>query len=144
MSWGKIEGFQRKRKEFGMRIKPDFRFIKGSVVVLKVTCGKANCRCMKGEKHQAIYLSQSVNGKTRITYIPGKYVKMVTEHVSLALNRQKESVQDPVLMSVLHTARKRLEDKSYTVLKQWLKKALDKIANNPNCNIYSLFPAPVT
>lgn len=44
--------------------------IRGSLVVMKRVCGKLNCRCQKGQKHKAIYLSQSYNGKTRMIYLP--------------------------------------------------------------------------
>lgn len=44
--------------------------IRGSLVVMKRACGKLNCRCQKGQKHKAIYLSQSYNGKTRMIYLP--------------------------------------------------------------------------
>jgi hypothetical protein len=43
--------------------------IRGSLVVMKRSCGKLNCRCQKGQKHKAIYLSQSYNGKTRMFYL---------------------------------------------------------------------------
>lgn len=44
--------------------------IRGSLVVMKRRCGKLNCHCQKGQKHKAIYLSQSYNGKTRMFYLP--------------------------------------------------------------------------
>lgn len=44
--------------------------IRGSLVVMRRGCGKLNCRCQKGEKHKAIYLSQSYKGKTRMVYLP--------------------------------------------------------------------------
>ena len=44
--------------------------IKGSLVILKRTCGKPGCKCYKGEKHQSMYLSRSIKGKTAMTYIP--------------------------------------------------------------------------
>ena len=44
--------------------------IRGSVVMVSRHCGKAGCRCQKGEKHRSLYVSQSREGKTRMIYIP--------------------------------------------------------------------------
>lgn len=44
--------------------------IKGSVVMMRNTCGKKNCKCARGEPHQSLYLSQSINGKQRMMLIP--------------------------------------------------------------------------
>jgi len=44
--------------------------VKGSIVVVKRYCGKPNCRCRKGLKHRSLYISQTVNGKQRLRYIP--------------------------------------------------------------------------
>lgn len=70
-----------KQKEIARRIPRSPRIIKGSLVELKRTCGKSNCRCRKGEKHRSLYLSQSKSGKTKMTYIPRKYEKEVREYV---------------------------------------------------------------
>jgi len=40
-------------------------------------------------------------------------------------------------MTILHTAQKRLKNKS---IEDWFKEALDQIAANPNINPYSLIP----
>ena len=34
------------------------------------TCGKAGCRCARGEKHSALYVVVSENGKPRQLYVP--------------------------------------------------------------------------
>jgi len=48
-------------------------FIRGSVVELRHSCGKKNCkRCQSGEKHPANYLSLSLSGKTKIIYLSKK------------------------------------------------------------------------
>ena len=48
----------------------DTNIIRGSLVILKRTCGKPGCKCYRGEKHQSMYLSRSIKGKTNMTYIP--------------------------------------------------------------------------
>ena len=55
--------------------------IRGSLVIMRRFCGKPNCRCQKGQKHKAVYLSQSLRGKTRMTYIPQHAVKKVADYV---------------------------------------------------------------
>lgn len=46
--------------------------LRGTLSVRRVTCGKAGCRCTRGEKHLALYLSSSREGKTRQIFIPAE------------------------------------------------------------------------
>lgn len=46
------------------------QFIRGSLVYLRNTCGKGNCKCNKGERHVSLYIRQSLNGKPKTTLIP--------------------------------------------------------------------------
>ena len=55
--------------------------IRGSLVIMERYCGKPNCRCRKGHKHKAVYLSQSHKGKTRMVYIPEIMKEKVREYV---------------------------------------------------------------
>src|SRR5688500_8235034 len=41
----------------------------GGIYLQKVKCGKANCRCARGEKHLAYYYFTRQNGKLHKTYI---------------------------------------------------------------------------
>ena len=43
--------------------------MRGSVVELSTTCGQANCRCARGDKHKKIYFSMSAKGKTKLIYL---------------------------------------------------------------------------
>ncbi len=51
--------------------------VRGSVVNYKRTCGYKNCKCAKGEKHSAFYLSRSINGKTKLSHISKQHVEQV-------------------------------------------------------------------
>jgi len=51
------------------------------MVLVKRSCGQKNCRCRKGFKHASWYLSQSVKGKTKMTYLPKRTVEGVRESV---------------------------------------------------------------
>lgn len=72
-----------KRQRLAGRFPKSARLIKGSLVRLMICCGKPNCRCTKGEKHAALYLSQSHQGKTKMTYIPKRHERTVEEGVRL-------------------------------------------------------------
>jgi hypothetical protein len=51
--------------------------VKGSMVTLARRCGKAGCKCNRGEKHESKYLSISEGGKTRMIYLkPGMEMKV--------------------------------------------------------------------
>jgi len=51
--------------------------IDGSLVVIRRRCGNANCRCTRGEKHPAHYLTRKVGGKTQSLYVPVDLVEDV-------------------------------------------------------------------
>lgn len=44
--------------------------IRGTLLVRKRKCGKANCRCARGEGHQSLFLVISENGRTRQFFVP--------------------------------------------------------------------------
>jgi len=44
--------------------------MRGNLVTLRNTCGKPNCRCQRGQKHQSLYLAQSRKGKHHMQYVP--------------------------------------------------------------------------
>jgi len=69
----------RRKKILGNMPKPE-ECIRGSLVIMNRFCGKPNCRCRKGQKHKAVYLSQSFNGKTKMIYIPQAQAKKAAEH----------------------------------------------------------------
>jgi hypothetical protein len=46
------------------------RFIKGTIYYLRNTCGKENCKCRKGEKHESLYIQQVKKHKTKKSIIP--------------------------------------------------------------------------
>jgi len=47
--------------------------LRGNLVTLKNTCGKPNCRCQRGEKHESLYLAQSRGGRPYMRYIPRQW-----------------------------------------------------------------------
>ena len=44
--------------------------VRGSLLPRRRVCGKANCRCARGELHESLYLVISEKGRTRQLYVP--------------------------------------------------------------------------
>ena len=44
--------------------------VRGTLSVREKSCGKPSCRCARGEKHRAVYLVASDEGKLRQLFIP--------------------------------------------------------------------------
>jgi len=66
-------------------VKPYFSdqpIIKGTVYELRRKCGKAGCRCNRGELHAHMVLSASEGGKTRLRVIPRGKLAIVQEKVT--------------------------------------------------------------
>ena len=53
--------------------------LKGSLVEVQRTCGKAGCKCARGQKHSCWQLSASVEGKSRTWNVPRRYVGKVKD-----------------------------------------------------------------
>ena len=77
-----LSAFLYKRRIFSAKMPKDFKIIKGSPVKLERKCGKKNCKCQRGKKHASLYLSQSKNGKTIMTYIPKQKEELVKKYVT--------------------------------------------------------------
>lgn len=57
-------------------------FVKGSLVRRFSVCGKASCRCQRGEKHGPFwYLSRSAGGRTRLHYLGRAKADLVVARV---------------------------------------------------------------
>jgi len=44
--------------------------MRGTLSVRGLTCGKPSCRCHRGEKHTALYLSYGEHGRVHQIFIP--------------------------------------------------------------------------
>jgi hypothetical protein len=44
--------------------------LRGSLVAMARTCGKAGCRCQQGEKHTSLYLAVRLDNRRRMIYVP--------------------------------------------------------------------------
>jgi len=45
-------------------------FLCGSLVTMHRTCGKAGCRCTRGELHEGLYLALRVGKKRKMIHVP--------------------------------------------------------------------------
>ena len=67
-----INTLKLKKRNIKAKISRCLELLVGTVVEYRITCGKKNCKCQKGEKHRAFYLSVHRNGKTKNRHIPKK------------------------------------------------------------------------
>jgi hypothetical protein len=44
--------------------------LRGSLVSMARTCGKAGCHCQQGEKHVSLYLAIRLNNRRKMIYVP--------------------------------------------------------------------------
>ena len=51
--------------------------LKGTLIDRKIPCGKTNCWCKKGGGHPGLYLTYSLEGRTKTVYIPKKMAPRV-------------------------------------------------------------------
>jgi hypothetical protein len=56
--------------------------IRGTLLVRKRKCGKANCRCARGEGHESLFLVISENGRTRQFFVPKDWESRVRQWVA--------------------------------------------------------------
>jgi hypothetical protein len=59
----------------------DRPFVAGGLVKMARTCGKANCKCRKGDKHVSWYLATRHKGVRKMICIPRQSEKDVIEWV---------------------------------------------------------------
>jgi len=56
--------------------------IRGSLLVRRRVCGKAGCRCARGELHESLYLAINDEGRTRQLYVPKDWEQRVRQWVA--------------------------------------------------------------
>jgi len=74
----------RRERESRSQLKPYIswkEFVRGTLTVRERVCGKPRCRCLKGQKHLALFVTQGKDGKVEQLYIPSDKEEMVREWV---------------------------------------------------------------
>ena len=81
----KIKYLPLRRRELASNIRSFLNkpLIKGTLIRVYIRCGKRNCRCLKGKKHLAYYLSSKEKGKTHLLYIPKELLKDIREAIRI-------------------------------------------------------------
>ena len=54
---------------------------RGSLLVRRRVCGKASCKCGRGELHESLYLVITEKGRTRQLYVPKDFEPLVRRWV---------------------------------------------------------------
>jgi len=57
-------------------------FLRGTLSERASTCGKPNCRCVRGDLHKSLYLVQSHDGKPRQICVPKAWEQRVRQAVT--------------------------------------------------------------
>jgi hypothetical protein len=57
------------------------RFLRGTLSLRNVCCGKPSCRCARGELHACLYLVRRQGGKLRQLFVPRQWEERVREAV---------------------------------------------------------------
>lgn len=77
----------KERSALEARLLKHERFVKGSLVYLRTSCGKPNCRCQRSKKHRhgpRLYVSIVLQGKQRMVYVPKDWVEKTSALVEQA------------------------------------------------------------
>jgi len=64
-------------------------FVHGTPTLRRNTCGKAGCRCERGEKHLALYLTRGQKGKYRQLHVSREWERRVKSWVKQYKEVQK-------------------------------------------------------
>ena len=56
-------------------------FLRGTLSLRNVCCGKPGCRCARGELHACLYLVRRKGGKLRQLFVPRQWQQRVQEAV---------------------------------------------------------------
>ena len=57
-------------------------FLRGNLTLMRHTCGKAGCRCARGEKHASWYLAYSEGGRKRMVSVSRAWLAQVRDGVA--------------------------------------------------------------
>lgn len=82
MNRTKFPAMERSRRSRIAQLSHSRRFMRGTLTIRSRRCGKAGCRCTRGELHVSLYLVQSQKGKPRQIFVPKKWEDRVRRAVT--------------------------------------------------------------
>jgi len=83
--------------------------LRGSLVAMARTCGKAGCHCQQGEKHVSLYLSVRLDNRRRMIYVPPAMEKAVRGWVENA--QEVDQLLEFISQQCLHDFLRQKEEK---------------------------------
>lgn len=81
MSRSQFSDRERRRRSRLAQIIHAARFLRGSLSLRNVRCGKPGCRCARGELHVCLYLVRRQGGKLRQLFVPRQWEQRVRQAV---------------------------------------------------------------
>ncbi len=66
----KMTGKERDLRSHVTRLVSRYGFLHGTLNVKERTCGKSNCKCVRGEKHSSLYIVSKREGELRQLFVP--------------------------------------------------------------------------
>lgn len=78
---------ERERRSHLNKLIASYGLLRGTLRICARTCGKQNCKCNRGEKHESLYLVVSQDGKLRHIFVPRSMeaeVRLWVEHYQKA------------------------------------------------------------
>jgi hypothetical protein len=82
MNKSQLAPFERQQRSRLMQLLTNRWIVRGSLTLRSRRCGKPNCRCLQGELHQSLYLTQSQQGKPRQLYVPADWEARIRQAVA--------------------------------------------------------------
>ena len=84
--------------------RPRGPMLAASLVLIARQCGRAGCRCQRGEKHPGYYITSKLAGKTRTVYVPRDLVKEVEAWIQ-EHRRVREILREITELSIVRVRR---------------------------------------
>jgi len=72
---------ERRRRSRLAQIIHEARFLRGTLSLRNVRCGKPGCHCARGELHACLYLVRQQEGKLRQLFVPRQWEGRIREAV---------------------------------------------------------------
>lgn len=82
MNRTEIPAMERSRRSRVAQLSYSRRLMRGTLTLRSRRCGKAGCRCARGELHVSLYLVQSQRGKPRQVFVPKEWEERVRRAVT--------------------------------------------------------------
>ena len=105
-----LSGKERDARSRLAQLLHDRMLLKGSLVTMSRTCGKPNCKCLRGEKHVSLYLSLRVGKARKMIYVPPALEETVRSWVET--NRTAEALVERISRGCLDRFLKAKQEES--------------------------------